>query len=168
MRARYMFQLGWKFYDADDYHPVQNKEKMASGVPLNDQDRIPWLCALHRLIWEDSCGHGVILACSSLRKLYRDILVYGQDASVPKSDREEVKKEFQPDKVLFVHLQGTMKVISERMQKRSDHFMPSALLQSQFDTLEPPAETEHFMSVSIEKSVPEIVLEIEKNLLLQL
>ncbi|XP_060701128.1 probable gluconokinase isoform X2 [Hemiscyllium ocellatum] len=68
-------KLGWKFYDADDYHPKENKEKMVNGIPLDDEDRIPWLCTLHEILMREiSFGENMILACSSLKRMYRRIL----------------------------------------------------------------------------------------------
>ncbi|NXA25964.1 GNTK gluconokinase, partial [Ibidorhyncha struthersii] len=152
--------LGWKFYDADDYHSPENKKKMAEGIPLNDEDRIPWLCALHdTLRREDSSGQNAILACSALKKMYRRVLVSG--ASAIESNQPEQPGENTALKVLFVHLDGPINVIAGRLKKRKRHFMPPELLKSQFDTLEPPSAPENFITVSLEKSLPEIVLEIE-------
>ncbi|KAM9138591.1 putative gluconokinase [Pangshura tecta] len=154
-------KLGWKFYDADDYHPTENTKKMAQGIPLNDQDRIPWLCKLHDILMrEESPGQSVILACSALKKMYRRILVSGRDAVYSKSDQPDSSTQ----KVLFIHLDGSMELIASRLEKRRGHFMAPELLQSQFDTLEPPSAPENFITVSLEKSVSEIVSEIEKSL----
>ncbi|XP_005296866.2 probable gluconokinase isoform X1 [Trachemys scripta elegans] len=157
-------KLGWKFYDADDYHPTENTKKMAQGIPLNDQDRIPWLCKLHDILMrEESAGQSVILACSALKKMYRRILVSGGDAVYSKSDQLDSAT----GKVLFIHLDGSMELIASRLEKRRGHFMAPELLQSQFDTLEPPSAPENFITVSLEKSVSEIVSEIEKSLHLE-
>ncbi|KFW03378.1 putative gluconokinase, partial [Eurypyga helias] len=153
--------LGWKFYDADDYHPPENKRKMAEGTPLNDEDRIPWLCALHDILRrEDSSRQDAILACSALKKVYRHVLLSG--ASAIESNQPE-----QPGalKILFVHLDGPMDIIAGRLEKRRGHFMPPELLKSQFDTLEPPSAPENFITVSVEKPLHEIVLEIERAIL---
>ncbi|NWH22368.1 GNTK gluconokinase, partial [Grus americana] len=152
--------LGWKFYDADDYHSPENKKKMAEGIPLNDEDRIPWLCALHDILRrEDSSRQDVILACSALKKMYRCILVSG--ASATESNQPEQPGENAALQILFVHLHGPIDIIAGRLEKRRGHFMPPELLKSQFDTLEPPSAPENFITVSLEKSLPEIVLEIE-------
>ncbi|NXT84622.1 GNTK gluconokinase, partial [Zapornia atra] len=152
--------LGWKFYDADDYHPAENKEKMAQGIPLSDEDRIPWLCALHEVLRrEDSSGQNAVLACSALRKMYRRVLVSG--ASATGGRQPEQPGGSAALQVLFVHLHGPMAIIAARLEKRRGHFMPPELLKSQFDTLEPPSAPENFITVSLEKSLPEIVLEIE-------
>ncbi|XP_067425421.1 probable gluconokinase isoform X1 [Emydura macquarii macquarii] len=161
-------KLGWKFYDADDYHPVENTKKMAQGIPLNDQDRIPWLCKLHDMLMrEESAGQSVILACSALKKMYRRILVSGGDAVYSKSDQLEEQGDSATGKILFIHLDGSMELIASRLKKRKGHFMSPELLQSQFDTLEPPSAPENFITVSLEKSVSEIVSEIEKSLHLE-
>ncbi|KAM6364077.1 putative gluconokinase isoform 2-T2 [Pluvialis apricaria] len=133
---------------------------MAEGIPLNDEDRIPWLCALHDILRrEDSSGQDAILACSALKKMYRRVLVSG--ASAVESNQPEQPGESTALKILFVHLDGPINIIAGRLEKRRGHFMPPELLKSQFDTLEPPSAPENFITVSVEKSLPEIVLEIE-------
>ena len=113
--------LGWTFYDGDNYHPRENIDKMSLGIPLNDQDREPWLIALQDLINEENQkGNSVILACSALKKSYRDIL---------RTDIEGM---------LFVHLDGDFDLIWARMQAREEHYMKAEMLQSQFETLEKP------------------------------
>ncbi|NXG63858.1 GNTK gluconokinase, partial [Hemiprocne comata] len=153
--------LGWKFYDADDYHSLENKKKMAEGIPLNDEDRIPWLCTLHDILRrKDSSREDAILACSALKKMYRHILVSG--ASAIQSSQPVQPEGNTALKILFVHLDGPIDVIAGRLEKRRGHFMAPELLKSQFDTLEPPSAPENFITVSLEKSLPEIVLEIER------
>ncbi|WP_041811533.1 gluconokinase [Rhodococcus jostii] len=111
---------GHRFLDADDLHPPSNVEKMAAGIPLTDDDRAPWLAVVRdRLQALSDQGRRGVVACSALRQSYRDIL---RDVSDP---------------VLFVHLTGEREVIHGRMQARSGHFMPPALLDSQFALLEP-------------------------------
>ncbi|XP_051875411.1 probable gluconokinase isoform X2 [Pristis pectinata] len=165
-------KLGWKFFDADDYHSEENKEKMAKGIPLNDEERIPWLCTLHEiLLREYSLGANVILACSSLKTMYRSILMGDSSVINRKSENYTEQKHSQLDfnkDVLFVHLHGSMELIMKRLETRKGHFMSASLLQSQFDSLEPPGDIETFITISIEKSIPEIVAEIEKNLGLNL
>ncbi|NXO01268.1 GNTK gluconokinase, partial [Rhinopomastus cyanomelas] len=159
--SRLAAQLGWKFYDADDFHSPENKKKMSEGLPLNDEDRIPWLCALHDILRrENSSKQDTVLACSALKKMYRLILVSG--ASAIESNQPEPPGENTPLQILFVHLDGPMDVIASRLKKRREHFMPPELLKSQFDTLEPPSAPENFITVSGEKSLPEIVLEIQR------
>ncbi|XP_074022782.1 probable gluconokinase [Numenius arquata] len=161
--SRLAAKLGWKFYDADDYHSPENKKKMAEGIPLNDEDRIPWLCALHDILRrEDSSLQDAILACSALKKMYRRVLVSG--ASGIESNQPEQPGENAALKILFVHLDGPIDIIAGRLEKRRGHFMPPELLKSQFDTLEPPSTPENFITVSLEKSLPVIVLEIENGI----
>ncbi|NWV77757.1 GNTK gluconokinase, partial [Dasyornis broadbenti] len=162
--AQLAAKMGWKFYDADDYHPLENKKKMAEGIPLNDEDRIPWLCTLHDILRrEDSSRQDAILACSALKRMYRRVLIRG--ASAIENNQPEQPAENPALKILFVHLDGPMDIIAGRLEKRRGHFMPRELLKSQFDTLEPPSAPENFITVSLEKSLPEIVLEIESTIL---
>ncbi|XP_072137680.1 probable gluconokinase [Mobula birostris] len=161
-------KLGWKFYDADDYHSEENKEKMAKGIPLNDEERIPWLCTLQEiLLREYLLGASVILACSSLKRMYRRILMGEHRIIKRKLENPEEQKYSQFDfnkDILFVYLHGSIELIIKRLETRRGHFMSASLLQSQFDTLEPPEDTENFISINIEKSIPEIVAEIGKYL----
>lgn len=113
-------KLGWKFYDADDFHPQSNIEKMRRGVSLTDHDRRPWLEALHRLILEQT-GSAVI-ACSALKQSYRDKLQKG---------REDVK---------FVFLKGDKELIRERLEGRTGHYAKADLLEGQFGALEEPED----------------------------
>ncbi|XP_037229130.1 probable gluconokinase isoform X1 [Falco rusticolus] len=162
--SRLAAKLGWKFYDADDYHSPENKKKMAEGIPLNDEDRIPWLCVLHDILRrEDSRSQDAVLACSALKKMYRLVLVSG--ASAIESNQPAQPGEKPALKILFVHLHGPINIIAGRLEKRRGHFMPPELLKSQFDTLEPPTAPENFITVSVEKSLPKILLEIESAIL---
>lgn len=136
-------KLDLPFYDADDFHPEANVRKMQQGSPLNDQDREPWLQLLSDKLEEWSTT-GAILACSALKESYRKTL--------SKSYRLPVH---------WVHLAGTMAVIRERMQARKNHFMPDSLLQSQFDTLETPANA---ISVEISKTPEDMVRDILEQL----
>ncbi len=114
-------QLGWEFFDADKFHPVENKEKMRKGIPLNDDDRLPWLQNLANLINENlGQGKSVVLACSALKQKYRDIL---------NSGKHDLR---------VVLLDGSKELITERLAVRSHEYMNPTLLQSQFDTLERP------------------------------
>ncbi|KAM8964489.1 putative gluconokinase isoform 1-T1 [Lycaon pictus] len=158
-------ELGWKFYDADDYHPEENRTKMGKGIPLNDQDRIPWLCNLHDILLRDvASGQHVVLACSGLKKMYRDILIRGKDGTHLKSDGTGKDKQPAEVKLLVVHLNGSFEVISGRLLKRKGHFMPPELLQSQFDTLEPPSAPENFIQISVDKNLSEIIATIMDTL----
>jgi gluconokinase len=117
-------KLGWTFLDADDYHPAANIEKMRRGVPLNDEDRRPWLEALRRRV-DEACARGenVVLACSALKHAYQEYLQHDAVGQVH-----------------YVHLRGSEALIAERLAARKGHFMNPALLHSQFETLEPPDE----------------------------
>lgn len=116
---------GWKFAEADDYHSAANKAKMHAGVPLNDEDRAPWLESLHGVIagWLRD-GQSGIMTCSALKQAYRDVLTRG----VPHGA------------VRFVLLEAPFAVLEERIQDRRGHFMNPDLLQSQIDTLEQPKD----------------------------
>lgn len=113
-------RLGWVFRDADDDHPSENVAKMASGTPLTDADRAPWLAILARRIANaQSNNQPLVLACSALKQSYRDQLAAGSSG------------------VRFVYLKGTREEIAARVAERH-HFMPASLLDSQFATLEEP------------------------------
>lgn len=135
-------QLHWEFQDADWFHPPANVEKMRAGAPLTDEDRQPWLSAI--AAWIDKTrsagGHGVV-ACSALRRIYRDILMAG---------RNDVR---------LVYLRGERDLIARRMAARKDHFMPTTLLDSQFATLEEPGADEHPIVVSID-ATPQVTVDI--------
>ena len=113
------------FADADDYHPQANKDKMRAGIPLNDEDRQPWLEILNGLMrgWYQS-GEGGVLACSALKEKYRQTLANG----IP------------PDALTFVWLDGDKELLSERLAARHHEYMNPKLLDSQFATLEPPKD----------------------------
>nr|XP_054947927.2 probable gluconokinase isoform X4 [Pan paniscus] len=158
-------ELGWKFYDADDYHPEENRRKMGKGIPLNDQDRIPWLCNLHDILLRDvASGQRVVLACSALKKTYRDILTQGKDGVALKCEESGKEAKQAEMQLLVVHLSGSFEVISGRLLKREGHFMPPELLHSQFETLEPPAAPENFIQISVDKNVSEIIATIMETL----
>lgn len=111
--------LGAELLEGDDFHPQANIEKMSVGIPLDDDDRRPWLRALAAEIQRlEGKGRATVTACSALRRVYRDWL-----------------REGYPE-LFFVHLHAPYEVLLERMRGRTDHFMPPSLLQSQFDTLE--------------------------------
>ncbi len=134
-------RLGWVVAEADDFHPKANIAKMASGVPLDDDDRWPWLRAIRD--WttdQDNAGRDTVVTCSALKRMYRDVL------------RQSTGR------IRFVHLDGSVDVIGDRMQKRSKHFMPTALLPSQFAILEPLDEDEDGVVVPI-GDTPEAVVE---------
>lgn len=126
------------FYDADDFHPEENVNKMASGTPLNDEDRKPWLLALASQISQWNQKKGAVLACSALKKSYRELL--GSNIA--------------PDTIIFVYLKGNQELIKNRLQERNGHYMPPELLDSQFKTLEEP---ENAIAVPISDSPENIV-----------
>ena len=113
--------LGWKYFDADKFHSSANVAKMTEGVPLNDEDRKPWLKSLQELIRNESAaGESAVLACSALRQSYRDMLQIDEQ-------------------VRFVYLRGNYDLIKERLHTRTGHYMNPALLDSQFEILEEPS-----------------------------
>jgi carbohydrate kinase (thermoresistant glucokinase family) len=120
-------ELGCRFIDADDYHPPENVRKMAAGVPLEDADRWPWLERLNGLLRAE---RGAVLACSALKEKYRRRLAEGV-------------ADFRT-----VHLRGGFDLIHGRLQARQHRYMPSSLLQSQFDALEPPGADALVVEVS--------------------
>jgi len=136
--------LGWKYYDADDFHPPANVRKMADGIPLEDEDRWPWLEGLAVEIgnWLEG-GQGAILACSALKESYRRLLIGG---------REQVR---------IVHLKGDKDLIANRLAERVDHYMPASLLDSQFQTLEEPQDA---LVVDIDATPEEIAADIQARL----
>ncbi|HNB51173.1 MAG TPA: gluconokinase [Anaerolineales bacterium] len=118
-------RLGCRFFDGDDFHPPENIEKMANGIPLTDADRIPWLARLQTLLHRH-LADGVVLACSALKRQYRAQL-----------------RENNPG-LQFVYLAGDFETIWARMQTRKNHYMKAEMLQSQFAALEPPGPDEAF------------------------
>jgi carbohydrate kinase (thermoresistant glucokinase family) len=140
-------ELGWEYRDGDEFHPKSNVEKMHSGTPLTDDDRWPWLKAI--AAWIDNkrqAGEHAIVTCSALKKSYRDILIG------PRKD------------VGLIYLKGTEDLIAERLSKRHGHFMPKALLRSQFQTLQEPGPNEHPVTVSIAPAPEEIAATILQSL----
>jgi 6-phosphogluconolactonase len=131
-------RLGWSYEDADWFHPPTNIEKMHSGQPLTDEDRMPWLDGLAAWIRATRAeGRHGVLACSALKRSYRDLLVAGRG-----------------DDVRLVYLKGDRDLIARRFSLRQEnlmppHFMPASLIDSQFAALEEPAEDEHAAVVSI-------------------
>lgn len=136
-------RTGFTERDGDDYHSTANIEKMKAGIPLTDDDRLPWLHAIADAIdgYADA-NTPVIIACSALKRSYRDILVHG---------RNDVR---------IVYLKGPPDLIAQRLTQRGGHFMPPSLLESQIDTLEPPQPGEHILTVDINAPVERIVNDI--------
>ena len=134
-------RTGWPYAEGDDYHSEANKAKMHAGIPLTDEDRAPWLAVLHELLygWYQK-GESGILACSALKQSYRETLASG----IPHEAYH------------FVWLEAPREVIAERLAKRSGHYMNPALLDSQFATLEAPADALEIL----EKATPEETVEL--------
>ena len=115
-------KTGYPFYDADNFHPHKNIDKMKAGQPLTDEDRWPWLDNIHDFVTEKIKMGNIILACSALKQVYRNRLSKGIEQHCR-----------------WVFLNGSYETIAKRMQNRVGHYMPGSLLQSQFDVLEIPA-----------------------------
>lgn len=139
--------LGCQFLEGDDLHPAENVEKMHSGAPLTDGDRMPWLHKIMEEIddWRVK-GESGVLTCSALKRFYRDIII---------GDRREVA---------LVYLKGSYDLIRRRMAERHDHFMPLALLDSQFAILQEPTPDEHAIIVDVDGRPAEIAAEIVHRL----
>ena len=140
-------RLAWSFEDGDKFHPASNVAKMSAGQPLTDTDRWPWLQAIADEI-DRVCmaGSHAVIACSALKRAYRDVLVHG---------RGDVR---------IVFLDGTQQLIADRLAQRKGHFMPPGLLDSQFATLQPPDPAEKPITVSIDAPVEAIVDDIVRQL----
>ncbi|MCO1658732.1 gluconokinase [Pseudonocardia humida] len=118
--AELVAATGWVFAEGDEFHTQANRDKMAAGHPLDDDDRWPWLRALAEWIGEwEAAGRGAVVTCSALKRAYRDLLCDGHPS------------------VRFVHLTASDELIAERIGARKDHYMPPSLLESQLRTLEP-------------------------------
>ncbi|WP_428339411.1 gluconokinase [Mycobacterium sp.] len=129
-------RLGVPFADADTFHSAANIAKMSAGVPLDDDDRYPWLAAVGQ--WLADLDRGV-MSCSALRRRYRDQL---------RSHRATLE---------FLHVTGSPELIVRRQAERGGHFMPPSLVQSQFDALEPLDSDEHGLAIDVGHSVNTIV-----------
>jgi gluconokinase len=136
-------ELGWTFYDADDFHSRANVEKMSRGVPLDDEDRRPWLETLRELIKEClALGRDAVLACSALKESYRECLLIDE-------------------RVRLAYLDAGRELIRERLTERSDHFMTARMLDSQFAALEEPEASTHY---DASRPPAELVREIRERL----
>lgn len=135
--------LGIPYYDADDFHPQKNIDKMGAGQPLTDKDRYPWLAILSKNLQEWEKEGGAILACSALKESYRQILSKGLDDCT------------------WIFLEGSYELILERMKKRKGHYMSGEMLRSQFEALEAPTYGVH---IDIKKSPEEIIAKIKSSL----
>jgi carbohydrate kinase (thermoresistant glucokinase family) len=133
-------KIGAVFIDGDDLHPASNKEKMSSGVPLNDDDRWPWLDAVGTSLENTE---NIVVACSALKKIYRDRIL----AQAPATR--------------FIHLHGSKELLLSRLGNRTSHFMPSTLLDSQLQTLEMMDSSEPGKVFDISKPVEVLVEEVK-------
>ncbi|WP_042723510.1 gluconokinase [Curtobacterium sp. B18] len=138
-------QLGWEFAEGDAMHPQANVDKMHAGTPLTDEDRWPWLDVIAAWIRShlDEGTPGVV-TCSALKRSYRDVL--------------------RAPGVVFVHVAGDGALIEDRMSKRSGHFMPTSLLQSQLATLEVPGDDEAHITVAADRTPDEESAEVIERL----
>jgi gluconokinase len=137
-------ELGWRFLDADDYHPPQNVAKMAAGTPLDDRDRGPWLARINEeLLKIQSEGRSAVLACSALKESYRQRLTLG----------------LEDWKLAYLH--GAFDLIHSRLRERRHRYMPAALLQSQFETLEPPRDA---IAVDVAASIEDSLILLKTQL----
>ena len=139
-------QLGWACAEADEFHPQSNIDKMTQGIPLQDEDRWPWLQEIQNwMTTKAKSGDSTVLTCSALKQSYRQLLARAEG------------------RVLFLHLHGEADLIGQRMQGREGHFMPPTLLPSQLATLEPLSEDElaaGSLRLDISKSPEELVMAI--------
>ena len=134
-------ELGWKFYEADDFHPAANIDKMQRGESLTDEDQQPWLQSLREAITRSlAANENAVLACSALKQKYRDLLRVNSD-------------------VKFVFLHGSRRRIAEQLKHRHRHFMNPKLLESQFADLEKPAPSENVLTLELGESPLELVVE---------
>jgi gluconokinase len=134
--AAFAAEIGANFFDGDDLHPSANIAKMCRGEPLNDADRAPWLA----MVGQKLTLSGSVIACSALKRIYRDQIRAAADAPV-----------------CFLYLHGAHEILLSRMTSRPGHFMPTALLDSQLATLEPPDDDEWHLRAQIDFSPAEIV-----------
>ena len=139
-------EVGWCFIEADDFHPAVNIEKMRNGHPLTDKDRRPWLERLRQQIERLlSGGENAVLACSALKRAYRDRVRVSDD-------------------VKFVFLRGDHALVEKQLRSRRGHFMNPALLQTQFDDLEEPQPDENVLTIELGRTPEEIVERIKTKL----
>ena len=132
-------RLGYAYAEGDDFHPQANIDKMSAGIPLTDEDRWPWLNVINSwMVAREALGENTVVSSSALKRSYREVLA----KDVP---------------TFFIHLNGSHELIQQRLSERKGHFMPPALLPSQFAILEPLAPEENGVEISIEGSVDEMV-----------
>src|SRR5439155_16755425 len=139
-------ELGWKFYEAGDFRPAANIDKMRAGVPLTDEDRQPWLERLSGVIEKSLAANAnAVLACSALKQKYRDLLRVNSD-------------------VKFVFLHGSRARIADQLKQRRGHFIDPALLDSQFVDLEEPESSEDMLTIELKGGPDELVEQIRQKL----
>jgi gluconokinase len=139
-------QLSWEFADGDDFHPPANIEKMSRGIPLTDEDRLPWLKSIRDAMQEwQTQGKNAVIACSALKRSYRDLLGIHPNAK----------------NIKLVYLRGSYDLLLERLHSRQGHYMKDKMLVSQLADLEEPEDA---LRVDVSKSPEEIVSEIRKEL----
>jgi len=139
-------ELHWKFYDADDFHPQVNIDKMERGEPLTDEDRQPWLQSLREAITRSlAANENAVLACSALKRKYRELLRVNGD-------------------VKFVFLHGSRARIADQLKQRRGHFIDPALLASQFADLEEPESSEDMLTIELKGEPEELVEQIRQKL----
>ena len=139
-------ELGWKFYEGDDFHPAANIEKMKRGEPLTDEDRQPWLERLHQRIDESiAVGENAVVACSALKKKYRDQLRAGSE-------------------VKFIFLRGSHSRVADQLRSRRGHFFDPSLLESQFADLQEPAGDEDSFVFKLAENPNELAKKIAVSL----
>lgn len=132
-------RLDYAYAEGDDFHPQANIDKMSVGIPLTDEDRWPWLQVINKwMVAREALGENTVVSSSALKRSYREAL----SENVP---------------TFFIHLSGTQELIQQRLNERKGHFMPPALLPSQFAILEPLSPDENGVEVSIEGSVDAMV-----------
>ena len=139
-------QLSWEFADGDGFHPPANIEKMSRGIPLTDEDRIPWLRSIREamLQWQAQ-GKNAVMACSALKRSYRDLLGIHPNSK----------------NIKLVYLKGSYNLLLERLHSRTGHYMKEQMLASQLADLEEPTDA---LTIDVAKSPGQIASEIRKQL----
>jgi gluconokinase len=139
-------QLSWEFADGDDFHPPANIEKMSRGIPLTDEDRIPWLRSIREtMLQRQAQGKSAVIACSALKRSYRDLLGIHPNSK----------------NIKLVYLKGSYELLLERLHSRTGHYMKEQMLTSQLADLEEPTDA---LAIDVAKSPQQIVSEIRKEL----
>ncbi|MBP2447776.1 gluconokinase [Rhizobium leguminosarum] len=134
-------EYGMRFVEGDQLHPAENVAKMAEGIPLTDDDRLPWLDRIgEEITTAQKASRGLVISCSALKKTYRDRL-----------------RQAAGGRLAFVFLEGSRDLLLSRMQARKGHFMPVSLLDSQLQALEPPTGELHVVTVAIDNALDDIV-----------